>query len=86
MITFAVLWVFTIVLLSIVAPLSGELAYSGFYAPDIIHTSEDYAGAWLIGMQMNVTLHGMLRYATLHPLVTQVSFFLRFHFTHTNFS
>ena len=26
---------------------SGE--FSGFYTPDLIHTSEDYAGAWLLG-------------------------------------
>ena len=70
-----------IILLATVATLSEETppkdlgAHSGFYAADIIHTSEDYAGAWLIGMWMMSlsTIH-----AKIDQLVAPSSYFLCF--------
>ena len=53
---FTTFYILAIILLATVATLSEETppkdlgTHSGFYAADIIHTSEDYAGAWLIGM------------------------------------
>ena len=60
------LCIIAIFLLEGVSPSSGEThkqelgSYSGFYAPDISRTSEDYAGAWLIGLYRYLTLSSLL--------------------------
>ena len=75
MLPYVLVCILVYILLVTVTPLSGETpskesgAYSGFYAADIIHTSEDYAGAWLIGMYTNVAQNYISAYCiTMHYL------------------